>query len=89
MRKKIFCIYTIYDIYFLDFVGWIDKDNSTGYTNATEAVYIGDHLDNNTIIHSYNCNEFICKDSSLISVPDTNCSSKFYIFYHSLYLLNK
>ncbi|CAF5169996.1 unnamed protein product, partial [Rotaria sp. Silwood1] len=45
-----------------------------GYTNLTEAVHIGDHLDNNTIIHSYNCNEFICKDSSLVSVPDTSCN---------------
>ncbi|CAF3238098.1 unnamed protein product, partial [Rotaria sp. Silwood2] len=57
-----------------NFVGWIEKDDQTGYTNLTEAVHIGDHLDNNTIIHSYNCNEFICKESSLVSLPDTNCN---------------
>ncbi|CAF5088956.1 unnamed protein product, partial [Rotaria sp. Silwood1] len=56
------------------FVGWIEKDDQIGYTNLTEAVHIGDHLDNNTIIHSYNCNEFICKDSSLVSVPNTSCN---------------
>jgi hypothetical protein len=66
----------IKSLFFLDFVGWIEKDGDTGYTNTSEAVYIGDHLDNNTIINSYNCNEFICKDSSLVSIPDANCSSK-------------
>jgi hypothetical protein len=64
---------------FIDFVGWVEKDGQTGYTNNSEAVHIGDHLDNNTIIHSYNCNEFICKDSSLVAVPDLNCSSKYFL----------
>ncbi|CAF1010447.1 unnamed protein product, partial [Rotaria sordida] len=76
------CIFTR-DIYISTFqeapplnnvVGWIEKDDQIGYTNVTEAVHIGDHLDNNTIIHSHNCNEFICKDSSLVSIPDRNCS---------------
>ncbi|CAM4880153.1 unnamed protein product [Rotaria socialis] len=57
-----------------NFVGWIEKDDQTGYTNSTESVYIGDHLDNNTIVHSYNCSEFICKDSSLVTVLTANCS---------------
>ena len=61
----------------LDIVGWIEKDGQTGFTNASEAVHVGDHLDNNTIIHSYSCNEFICKDSSLVVVPDATCNSKF------------